>query len=149
MTEVQMHLSRSRYALAITYILTFTLCLAACNGAPQHPQTTGKGKDTFDCGDKTVGVVPVKGTFPKDVYLCQGDTLTWEPNGRTFVVTFPNEYPFQGKPTTFQNNPQYPNNPVVSPPAVYTGSLLVYHYDILVDGKTTDPQVVGGGYHSN
>ena len=51
-----MHLSRSRYALAITYILAFTLCLAACNSAPQHPQATGKGKDSFDCGDKTVGL---------------------------------------------------------------------------------------------
>lgn len=145
-----MYLSRSQYGLAISCILTFTLWLAACGGAPvQHPQNTGKGQDTFDCGDKTVGVVAVDGTFPKDIYLCKGDTLTWEPNGHTFVVTFPNKYPFEGKTTTFQNNPQYPNNAVTSPRAVYTGSLLVYHYDILVDGKSTDPQVVGGGYHTN
>jgi hypothetical protein len=51
---------------------------------------------------------------------------------------------------TFKNDPQYPNNPVVSPPAIYTGSLVVYHYDITVDGvPASDPQVVGGGGHSN
>jgi hypothetical protein len=149
MTEVQMHLSRSRYALAITYILTFTSCLAACS-APQHPQTTGKGKDSFDCGDKTVLVVPTDGTAPKDVYLCHGDILTWDPHHHTFQVSFPNKYPFEGNPMTFQNDPQNPDKLIVSPPAKKTGSLLVYHYNIIVDTlPVTDPQVVGGGYHSN
>ncbi len=50
---------------------------------------------------------------------------------------------------TFKNDPQYPNNPVVSPPAIYAGSLIVYHYDIKIDGKpVTDPQLVGVGGHS-
>jgi len=146
MTEVQMHLSRARYGLAIPHILTFALYLAACAGCQKVPLTSGKGQVTFNCGDQTVGVIPVDGTSPKDVYLCKGDTLTWEPNGHTFVVTFPNKYPFQGKPQTFQNDPQKPNDPVVSPPAIYSGWLVVYHYDIFVDGvKATDPQVVGGG----
>ena len=99
--------------------------------------------------DQTVTVVPVDGTSPKDVYLCKGDTLTWQPNGHTFVVTFPKKYPFEGNPMTFKNDPQCPNNPVVSPPAIYAGSLIVYHYDIIIDGKPViDPQLVGGGGHS-
>jgi hypothetical protein len=150
MTEVQMHLSRLRYGLTISCILTFALCLTACGGAQQQPQATAKGKDSFACGDQTVGVVPVDGTSPKDVYLCKGDTLTWIPNGHTFVVTFPKKYPFAGPPKTFTNDPQKPNDPVVSPPAIYTGSLVVYHYDMMVDNVTvSDPQVVGGGGHSN
>jgi hypothetical protein len=112
--------------------------------------TTGRGKDSFVCGDQTVTVVPVDGTFPKDVYLCQGDRLTWKPNGHTFVVTFPRKSPFEGSPMTFQSDPQKPNDPVVSPPANYPGSLVVFHYDMTVDNvAVTDPQVVGGGYHSN
>jgi len=145
-----MHLSRLPYGLVIFCVSTFALWPAACGDGQRRPSVAGKGTVYFACADQTVGAVPVDGTSPKDVYLCKGDTLTWEPNGHTFVVTFPNKYPFQGKPMTFQNDPQYPNNPVVSPPAVYSGSLLVYHYDIVIDGvKATDPQVVGGGGHSN
>jgi hypothetical protein len=148
MTEVRMHISRLRYGLTIPYILTFALCLAAC-GCGQRSDSGRRGKDSFVCGDQTVTVVPVDGTKPKDIYLCKGDTLTWYPDGHTFVVTFPKKYPFEGSPMTFQNEPQNPNNPVVSPPAKFTGSLVVYHYDIEVDHITaTDPQVVGGGGHS-
>ena len=145
-----MLLSRLHYGLAISCILTFTLWLAACGGGQKRPSVAGKGSVNFQCGDQTVGVMPVDGTSPKDVYLCQGDTLTWLPNGHTFVVNFPKKYPFQGNPKTFQNDPQKPNDPVVSPPAAYTGSLVVYHYDITVDNVlVADPQVVGGGGHSN
>jgi len=141
--------SRVYYGLTIPYILTVTLCLAACANGPGG-LTKGKGKDSFVCGDLTVGVVPVDGTSPKDVYLCKGDTLTWEPNGHTFVVTFQKKSPFAGSPMVFKNDPQNPNNPVVSPPAIFTGSLVVYHYDMTVDNQpVSDPQVVGGGGHSN
>lgn len=131
--------------------LTMVLYVAACAGGGQKgPGVTGKGKDSFVCGDQTVGVVPNDGTSPKDVYLCKGDTLTWVPNGHSFVVTFPKKYPFEGAPTTFQNDPHNPNAPVTSPPAIFTGWLVVYHYDITVDGvQASDPQVVGGGGHSN
>jgi hypothetical protein len=51
---------------------------------------------------------------------------------------------------TLKNDPQKPNDPVVSPPAIFTGSLVVYHYDVTVDNvSVSDPQVVGGGGHSN
>ena len=145
-----MHLSRLRYGLAISCILTFTLWLAACGDGQKRPSVAGKGKDSFDCGDKSVLVVPGDGTSPKDVYLCKGDTLTWQPNGHTFVVTFPKKYPFEGNPTTFASDPNNPNAPVVSPRAINTGSLVVYHYNMTVDNlPAVDPQIVGGGYHSN
>jgi hypothetical protein len=89
-----MRISRLRYGLTIPYILTFALCLAACGGGHKGP-SVGKGKGSFVCGNQTVGVVPVDGTFPKDVYLCKDDTLTWEPNGHTFVVTFQKRSPFR------------------------------------------------------
>ena len=144
-----MHISRLCHGRTITYILTFTLCLAACGG-DQKGSLTAKGKDSFVCGDQTVGVVPVDGTSPKDVYLCKGDKLTWEPNGHSFVVTFQKKSPFEGSPTTFKSDPQKPNDPVVSPRAIFTGSLVVYHYDMTVDNQpVADPQVVGGGGHSN
>ncbi len=145
-----MHISQLRHGLTIPCLLAVTLCLAACGHGHKGLLTGPKGIDSFVCGDQTVGVVPVDGTSPKDIYLCKGDSLTWVPNGHTFVVTFPNKYPFQGSPTTFQNNPQKPNDPVVSPPAIYSGFLVVYHYDMTVDNQPVkDPQVVGGGGHSN
>ena len=59
------------------------------------------------------------------------------------------EYPFTGAPQTFTNNPSNPDAPVTSPPAKYTGSLVVYHYEISINGtRVEDPQVVGGGGHS-
>jgi hypothetical protein len=148
--EVRMRFPLLRYGLAITYILTIALCLTAGCSDNQKPLTAGKGKDTFDCGDKTVLVVPGDGTAPKDVYLCLGDTLTWNPNHHIFTVSFPNKYPFEGKTMTFANDPLNPDALVVSPRAKNPGSLVVYHYDMTVDRlQIIDPQVVGGGYHSN
>ena len=145
-----MYSSRSRYCLTISCLLTIGLCFAACGNNPKVVPKAGKGQDSFTCGDQAVFVVPVDGTAPKDVYLCKGDTLTWKPNGHTFTVMFPKKYPFEGNPMTFQNDSQNADKDIVSPPAKYTGSLLVYHYDMTVDGtQVTDPQVVGGGWHSN
>ena len=144
-----MHISRLRCGLAIPYVLTFTLYVAVC-GCDRGIDSARRGKDSFACGDQTVTVVLGDGTRPKDVYLCQGDKLTWKPDGHTFLVTFPNKYPFEGSPTSFRNNPQNPNSPVGSPPAKHIASLAVYHYTITIDGKeVVDPQVVGGGAHSN
>jgi len=127
--------------------LMVILYAAGC-GLQTATDNKAKGKDSFACGDQTVGVVPSDGVSTKDVYLCKGDTLTWEPNGHSFVVTFPKKYPFQGPPKTFQNDANNPNAPVTSPPAIYTGSLVVYRYDMTVDGNPApDPQVVGGGKH--
>lgn len=140
-----MHASQVRHGSILLFVSAWALFLGACVRPLVAP---GVRKEIFVCGDQTVGVVPVDGTTPKDVYLCQGDTLTWFPNGNTFTVTFPKKYPFQGAPKTFANDPQKPNDPVKSPPAIYAASLVVYHYDMTVNGQPVpDPQIVGGGGH--
>ncbi len=141
-----MHVSHVRHGSTLLFVSALTLFLAACT---QPLATGGKTKESFVCGDQTVGVVPGDGTTPKDVYLCPGDTLTWLPNGNAFSVTFPRKYPFEGPKKTFANDPETPNAPVKSPPAIYAGSLVVYHYDMTVNGQPVpDPQIVGGGGHS-
>ena len=138
-----MHPSRFRPCTIMAFALALPCFLAACGG--QRP-LGGQRKESFVCGDQTVGIVPGDGTSPKDVYLCKGDSLIWTPNGHAFTVTFPKKYPFEGAAQTFTNNPQKPNDPVKSPPAIYAGKLVVYHYDMTVDNvPVPDPQVVGGG----
>ena len=140
--------SHFRYGFICRSVAVSFLFLVVSGCTKQvSPQT--KRTVTFDCGNQTVGIVTGTGTSPKAVYLCGGDTLTWVPNGQKFVVTFRKEYPFTGAPQTFTNNPSNPDAPVTSPPAKYTGSLVVYHYEISINGTPVDdPQVVGGGGHS-
>jgi hypothetical protein len=140
--------SHFRYGVVIRFVLAsfFFLGVSGCRRelSPQVKRTV-----TFDCGNQTVGVVTGLGTDPKAVYLCGGDTLTWIPNGQKFTVTFKKENPFTGAPQVFTNNPANPDAPVTSPPAKYTGSLVVYHYEMTINGVVVDdPQVVGGGGHS-
>jgi hypothetical protein len=141
--------SHFQYGFNRTVAVAFLLiAVSGCEKGVSPPQT--KRTVTFDCGNQTVGVVTGTGTSPKAVYLCGGDTLTWIPNGQKFTVTFRKEYPFTGALQTFTNNPANPDAPVTSPPAKYTGSLVVYHYEISINGTPVDdPQVVGGGGYSS
>jgi len=142
-----METSRLLYGRVTRIVLVLTCVLAAGCGEIQKKPPTGQKQHIFDCGDQTVGVVPNDGTNPKAVYLCDGDKLSWVPNGHQFVVTF-KKSPFVDGQLVFQNNPQNPNALVQSSAAQYTGSLVVYHYTITIDGKPVDdPQVVGGGGH--
>jgi hypothetical protein len=137
-----------RCGVAIRFGLGLCLLLAV-NGCRKAQSRPGTKTVTLECGDQTVGVVTGTGTSPKAVYLCGGDTLTWIPNGQKFTVTFKREYPFIGAPQVFTNSPSNPDAPVTSPPAQYTGSLVVYHYEMTINGKAVDdPQVVGGGGHT-
>jgi plastocyanin len=136
--------SEVRLRSILLFVLALALSLAACVRQPFG----GRKVESFVCGDQTVGVDTVNGTSPKDVYICAGDTVTWLPNGNTFTVHFQKKYPFEGAPRDFANDPQKPNDPVKSPPAKYAGMLVVYHYDITVNGQPVpDPQLVGGGGH--
>jgi len=138
---------RFRFTRFVPVVLTSFFFLGGCGG--QKLAQVDKGKDYFACGNQTVGVVPGDGTNPKDVYLCKGDVLTWVPNGHAFTVTFKKKYPFEGPPKTITNNPQNPNAPVDSPAAIYSGSLVVYQYEMTIDSQPVeDPRVVGGGGHS-
>lgn len=135
--------SQVRLRSILLFVSALALFLAACVRQPFG----GRKVESFVCGDQTVGVVPVDGTSPKDVYLCRGDTVTWLPNGNTFTVHFPKKYPFEGPPQDFANNPQNPNDPVKSPPAIYAGTIVVYHYEMTVNRQSVqDPQVIGGGH---
>jgi hypothetical protein len=136
--------SQVRHRSILLFALALPLFLAACAHQAVAP---GGTKESFVCQDQTVGVDTVDGTSPKDVYLCKGYTVTWLLNGNSFTVHFPKKYPFEGAPQDFTNNPQKPNDSVKSPPAKYAGTLVVYHYDMTVNGKPVpDPQIVGGGY---
>jgi len=149
MKEVHMYYSSSlRYGTIVPFILGLFFVFGGCGGR-NSVAPSGNGQESFACANQTVGIVPVAGTSPKDIYVCTGSTLTWIPNGHNFTVTFPQQYPFQGSPKTFTNDRQKPNDPVTSPPAIYSGSLIVYHYTMTIDGAAVaDPQVVGGGSHS-
>ena len=110
-------------------------------GAAQVTQSTQEYVQ-FACQNLTVKVVPTTGTDPKAVYLCGGNTLTWDANGHTFIVVFRKASPFEGDQKVFDNT-NYK-----SKPAKHTTALTVYNYDIVVDGQPIDdPQVVGGGGH--
>src|SRR5262245_18683225 len=122
-----MHAAQVRHSGILLLVSALPLFLAACRQQPVSPG--GSRTVSFACGNQTVGVVADDGTSPKDVYLCPGDTLTWLPNGNTFTVTFPKKYPFEGPKKTFTNDPQNPNNPVKSPPAIdaRARSIIVHH----------------------
>ena len=138
-----MHASQVRHGSILLFLAALPLFLAACARQAAAPAGTN---ESFVCQNQTVGVDTVDGTSPKDVYLCKGYTMTWLPNGNTFTVHFPKKYPFEGAPQDFTNNPQNQNAPVTSRPAKYSGMVVVYHYDITVNGKqVADPQIVGGG----
>ena len=144
-----MHFTRFRSFTVVPLVFSLSFVLAACS--KKILPSGQNGLDSFACGNQQVAVDPVNGTNPKAVYLCQGFTLTWAPNGHSFTVTFPpQKYPFQGPPQTFASNPANLYANVVSPPAIYPGLLTVYNYTMTVDDKPVqDPQVVGGGQHSN
>jgi plastocyanin len=94
------------------------------------------------CGDKTVKIDPSYGADPDAVYVCEGDTVTWNPtaNVGTFVVEFKNDYPFDGLKKKFDKGESK------SPKTKPQPNLKVYEYKLMVDGKSFgDPQVVGGG----
>jgi len=144
-----MLLTHFRYPVAIAFLAVSFLFLV-CSGCQKQIAPQGKKTVTFDCGNQTVNVVAVQGTDPKAVYLCEGDTLTWLPNNQKFTATFKKGYPFIGPPTTFTNNPDNLNAGVTSPPAKHSALLVVYHYDMTINGVAVeDPQVIGGGGHSS
>lgn len=127
-----------RCGAASRLALVFFLALGA-SGCPKQPGVVGK---TLTCGDKPVSVDPTAGATPEAVYVCDGDTVTWNPTANvvTFVVEFKNDYPFEGPKKNFDKNDRK------SPKTKPQGELKVYEYKLIVNGHSFgDPQVVGGG----
>lgn len=115
------------------------LLLAAITCGCQQQVKNAKTK-TFTCGDQQVSVDPTDGTIPKAVYVCEGDTVTWEPNNHQFEVAFKKGSPFVDGGTQFDNGKKK------SAKTKHHDKITVYEYDITVDGKpVNDPQVVAGG----
>ena len=91
------------------------------------------------CGDKTVNVNTNNGAEPEAVYVCEDDTVTWNPNGLTFVVEFKKDSPFKDDDKHFDNAKHK------SQKTKHHDKLKVYEYRITVNGVAFDPQVIGGG----
>ncbi len=119
----------------------FTLLVLLVFGASGCKEIfKGKRTVTFTCGDQTVSVDPTDGTYPKAVYLCAGDTLTWSANQHNFQIEFKKKSPFTDGAKKFDNSH------AKSAPTKQDSKLTVYEYEITVDGKLVDdPQVIGGG----
>jgi plastocyanin len=119
----------SRFGL----ILFLTLGASGCKPAPVSPSAIPT------CGDKIVDVDSTVGAKPEAVYVCKGDTVTWNPNGLTFTVEFKKDSPFEGDPMKFDDKHNK------SPKTKSHKQLKVYEYLITVNGTKFDPQVIGGG----
>ena len=130
---------RNNGATQFALVLVLALALPLAFGASQE-----KGYKEefvkFTCQDVTVQVVPIDGTNPKAIYLCAGNTMTWDANRHEFTVIF-KKSPFVGGKKLFNNTDNK------SKPAIRDTVLMVYNYQVIVDGVLADdPQVVGGGH---
>jgi plastocyanin len=105
----------------------------------------GKNTRTFACGDQTIEVNTNDGAKPQAVYVCEGNTVTWNPNGNKFLVEFRKDSPFEDGGKKFDN--EHPK----SAKTKRHEYLTVYEYSITVGVGSqsprvfADPQVIGGG----
>jgi len=137
-----MHAIAARRGAAIWFGVVLALLEASgCN----EKQREKKVVFTFDCGDKTVTVdVAPNFVTPDPVYVCEGDSVTWEPADevgvKTFEVEFKNDFPFNGPAKKFHKDDRKSPKAKKQKPG-----LTYYPYKITVNGHPYDPQVVGGG----
>lgn len=126
---------RARCGVAIGFALILLVMLGASSCKEVRRKTV-----TFACGDQTVDVNTSNGAQPQAVYVCEGDTVTWKPNGHTFLVEFKKDSPFA------DNGKKFDNQHGKSAKTKHHTELTVYEYRITVDGTNVfDPQVIGGG----
>jgi hypothetical protein len=137
MREVEMTSTQVRYVGGICFVLVLLLAfeVTGCQ-KKREPKAV-----TLPCSKETV-IDTSKGTRPKAIYLCEGDTLTWKPDGHTFKVEFTKESPFVDGDKEFHNGKE------TSSAKKHDDVLTVYEYVVTVDGHlVNDPQVIGGGGH--
>jgi hypothetical protein len=129
---------RVRWSATTACALAIVLLLEG-SGCKEQPMVTKKKTKPVAC-DQTIRVDPTKGAYPLAVFLCEDDTVTWDPNGHQFQVDFQTGSPFVGGQTTFDNN--HLSGTVKH----HYDQLEVYKYTITIDKTNVfDPQVVGGG----
>jgi plastocyanin len=119
------------------------LLVSGVSGCKEHRY--GRNTRIFTCGNQTIDVNPDDGAKPQAVYVCEGDTVTWNPNGHKFLVEFKKDSPFEDRRKKFDN--EHPKSDKTKPHK----QLTVYEYRITVGVGTEaphvfdDPQVIGGG----
>jgi len=89
----------------------------------------------FTCADQTVDVNTTDGAKPQAVYVCEGDTVTWNPNGHTFLVEFKKDSPFA------DDGKKFDNGHAKSAKTKHHAQLTVYEYRITVDNHAFDPRL--------
>lgn len=113
------------------FVLVLLLICAVCGCKGRN--------ESFACGNQKVDADPTTGAKPKSVYVCAGDTVTWNGNGHTFLVEFKNGSPFDDDGKKFDN--AHPS----SAKTKHHSQITVYEYRITVDNHVFDPQVIAGG----
>jgi hypothetical protein len=142
MREVDMHFSRVVFGAAGLFVLLSILVLGIGGCSEKSPKlTANKTTKKIDCVTK-ITVDPTSGvdTHQFAVYICSGDTVTWDAkHGVTFTVQFPGVCPFNSCPDITDTQP----TAIVAP---QPADVTVYKYTITVNnGSPVDPHVVGGG----
>jgi hypothetical protein len=137
-------------------LLLVVLATSGCGGTTKN--VSDKVTFTFDCMDQTVHVDKndnKNGVKEPWVYVCEDKTVTWDtswdsswdPQRDHFKVHFKNHFPFKSDPQDFTD--AVGNNKSKGAYSQHPPVFTIYEYTITVNGKDFDPQVVGGGGHSN
>jgi hypothetical protein len=106
-------------------------------GCPQHPKIRTA---SFPCGHQDVQLSDQTGVDKKYVFLCDGDTITWDPTGhRPFKVEFTQESPFENTQLTFDEK----NKTTLPMPKSAEGKCFKYTITLDHDPhKSFDPQII-------
>jgi len=138
-----MHTIAVHWGAAVRFGLVLLLMFGA-NSCKEMPKVSGKKTIPIPC-DTTIDVDPTLGVKEQVVYVCEGDTVAWNPHGATFVVDFKGkESPFDQGGVSGSGSLKFDNNNP-NGRARHYAKLTIYEYKITVNGQAFDPQVVGGG----
>ncbi|HEX9222312.1 MAG TPA: hypothetical protein VF860_03185 [Candidatus Acidoferrales bacterium] len=134
---VQYKPGSSQYKRVRPFLLLLTCGVSfSFLGCPQHPKIRTA---SFPCGHQDVQLSDQTGVDKKNVFVCDGDTITWDPTGhRPFKVEFTQESPFGNPQLTFDENNK------TTPPMPKTAGAC-FKYKITLDhdpNRSFDPQII-------
>ena len=108
-------------------------------GCPQQPKLGGR-RASYPCGHQDVQLNDQTGVDKKYVFVCDGDTITWDPTGhRPFKVEFTQESPFANSQLTLDESSK------TTPPMPKSAEGKCFKYTITLDHdphKSFDPQII-------
>ena len=125
----------SRLTLGVSLIVSLVLSVSYTGGQEKK----SKAKSVRVPCTRSIKVVANNSADPDSAWVCTGDVVKWEGQGHKFTVTFKDKCPFVD--CTGPIDDQHPN----SKPVKNISILTTFPYDIAVDGKKSDPYIVGGG----